>query len=134
MSRRSAGSAAEGQVSMLAAMQLLKGSVYESQENWPLAARCYTAALSADALCYEALDRLVNNHMLSTSEQRSLLNELEPKLRGADSEWLLVYYRCKLDSEQGKLLADVYSHQQGDGVDDENSDWRRFVVWCVNWP
>ena len=33
MSRRSAGSAAEGQVSMLAAMQLLKGSVYESQEN-----------------------------------------------------------------------------------------------------
>ena len=50
---------------------------------WPLAARCYTAALSADALCYEALDRLVNNHMLSTSEQRSLLNELEPKLRGA---------------------------------------------------
>lgn len=124
MSRRSAGSAAEGQVSMLAAMQLLKGSVYESQENWPLAARCYTAALSADALCYEALDRLVNNHMLSTSEQRSLLNELEPKLRGADSEWLLVYYRCKLDSEQGKLLADVYSHQQGDGVDDENSDWR----------
>ena len=49
---------AEGQVSMLAAMQLLKGSVYESQENWPLAARCYTAALTADALCYEALDRV----------------------------------------------------------------------------
>ena len=49
---------AEGQVSMLAAMQLLRGSVFESQENWPLAARCYTAALTADALCYEALDRV----------------------------------------------------------------------------
>ena len=59
----------EGQVNMLSAMQLLRGSVFESQENWPLAARCYTAALHADALCYEALDRLVNNHMISTSEQ-----------------------------------------------------------------
>ena len=83
----------EGQVHMLAAMQLLRGSVFESQENWPLAARCYTAALHADALCYEALDRLVHNHMISTSEQRELLAELEPKLQGADNEWLLLYYR-----------------------------------------
>ena len=44
---------AAGQVSMFAAMKLLKGSVYESQENWPLAARCYTAALQAEPLCYE---------------------------------------------------------------------------------
>lgn len=115
----SGSDAAEGQVSMLAAMQLLKGSVYESQENWPLAARCYTAALHADALCYEALDRLVNNHMLSTSEQRALLSELEPKLLGADASWLLLYYRCKLDPEQGKLLAEAYARQQPDGDDEE---------------
>lgn len=44
---------------MLAAMYMLKGSVYELQDNWPLAARCYTDALHADPLCYEALDRLV---------------------------------------------------------------------------
>jgi anaphase-promoting complex subunit 6 len=98
----------DGQVSMLSAMQLLRGSVYESQENWPLAARCYTAALQADALCYEALDRLVNNHMISTSEQRDLLAELEPRLQGAENEWLLLFYRCKLDSEYGKVLAEAY--------------------------
>lgn len=52
------GDGSDGQVSMLAAMQMLKGSVYESQENWPLAARCYVAALRVDVLCYEALDRV----------------------------------------------------------------------------
>ena len=48
-----ASGGSEGQVSMLAAMHLLRGSVFEAQENWPLAARCYTAALHADALCYD---------------------------------------------------------------------------------
>ena len=111
----------DGQVRMLAAMQLLRGSVFESQENWPLAARCYTAALHADALCYEALDRLVHNHMISTGEQRSLLAELEPRLQGADNEWLLLYYRCKLEPEQGKLLADAYDAHPlpADGEEEE---------------
>ena len=113
------GGGFDGQVNMLAAMQLLKGSVYESQENWPLAARCYTAALQADPLCYEALDRLVSNHMLSTSEQRSVYAELEPKLQGADAEWLLVYYRCKLEPDQGKLLAEAYA--QSDATDEADA-------------
>jgi anaphase-promoting complex subunit 6 len=92
----------DGQVRMLAAMQLLKGSVYESQENWPLAARCYMAALHADALCYEALNRIVSNHMISTTEQRALLESLEPKLQAVDAEWLRVYYRCKLEPDEGR--------------------------------
>eukprot|EP00966_Prymnesium_polylepis_P113097 2615757-Prymnesium_polylepis.1 len=93
---------------MFAAMQLLRGSVYEQQDNWPLASRCYTAALRHEPLCYAALDRLVANHMLSTSEQRELLCELERKLEGTDAEWLQLYYRCKLDPEQGRQLAETY--------------------------
>lgn len=120
---------------MFAAMQLLKGSVYEAQENWPLASSCYTSALRDEPLCYEALHRLVSNHMLSTGEQQQLLAELETKLKASNSEWLLVrrsraiapaveilanmwphldtrflqvYYRCKLDPEHGKQLAQVY--------------------------
>ena len=104
----------DGQVSMLAAMQLLRGSVYESQENWPLAARCYTAALHADALCYEALDRLVSNHMISTAEQRALLETLEPKLQAASAEWLRVYYRCKLEPDEGRLLSATYLAEEDD--------------------
>ena len=46
-----------GHLSMFAAMQLLRGSVYEAQENWPLAAQCYTAALRVEPLCYEVLHR-----------------------------------------------------------------------------
>ena len=36
------------------------------------ASRCYTAALRAEPLCYEALDRLVLNHMLSTEQQQQV--------------------------------------------------------------
>lgn len=104
----------DGQVRMLAAMQLLKGSVYESQENWPLAARCYMAALHADALCYEALNRIVSNHMISTTEQRALLESLEPKLQAVDAEWLRVYYRCKLEPDEGRVLADKYLADEED--------------------
>ena len=39
-----------GRLSMVSAMELLKGSVYESLENYPLAARCYSSALRADPL------------------------------------------------------------------------------------
>ena len=46
-----------GQVSMVAAMQLLRGSVFESQENWPLAARCYTAALQSDGAAAGRLEK-----------------------------------------------------------------------------
>ena len=77
-----------GRVAMAAAMQLLRGTVYESLENWPLAAKAYTSALRVDPLCYEALDRLVRNHMLSTEEQQQLLASLEPKLVELGAEWL----------------------------------------------
>ena len=77
-----------GRVAMAAAMQLLRGTVYESLENWPLATKAFISALRIDPLCYEALDRLVVNHMLSTDEQGSLLKELEPMLAAAGAEWL----------------------------------------------
>ena len=57
--------------------------------------------------------------MLSMSEQRSLFAELEPKLQGADAEWLLLYYRCKLEPSQGKLLAEAYA--QSDAADDPDA-------------
>ena len=106
-----------GQVSMFAALQLLKGSVYESQENWPLASRCYTSALRVEPLCYEAIDRLVGNHMLSAGAQKDLLLELEPKLASAGAEWLQVYYRCKLDPERGRELAERFHDASTTGTD-----------------
>jgi len=53
--------------------------------------------------------------MISTDEQRDLLSELEPKLHGAHAEWLLVYYKCKLEPEHGKLLAEAYARRPGSG-------------------
>ena len=104
-----------GQLTMHAAMQLLRGSVYEAQENWPLAARCYTSALEEDPMCYEALHRLVTHHMLSTSEQQALLEALQPKLVAVEAEWLLLYYRCKLDPAAGKDIAEAWEESGGGG-------------------
>ena len=107
-------------MSMVAAMYLLKGSVYEAQENWPLAARCYTSALQSDALCYEALDRLVSNHMISMVEQRELLVELEPKLQEIGAEWLRIYYRCKLEPDEGRHIAAALGRTGDSRWDDEH--------------
>ena len=116
----------QGHISMLSAMQLLKGSVCECQENWPVAARCYIAALHNDPLCFEALDRLVTNHMISVDEQRSLLRSLEASLTSRDAEWLLLYYRCKLEPSEGQALAEAYANVphalEPAGADDGDDD------------
>ena len=46
------------------------------------------------------------------------LAELEPRLQGKDNEWVLLYYRCKLEPEQGKALAEAY------GQDSEDEEYR----------
>lgn len=63
----------KGHIGLHSAMLLLKGFVYESLENWPLAARHYCGALRAEPLNFEALHRLVTNHMLTAGEQTALL-------------------------------------------------------------
>ena len=70
--------------SLCSAMLLLKGTVYEHLENWPLAARHFKLALREEPLHYEALQRLLSNHMLTAGEQRELLDELQERL-GAEA-------------------------------------------------
>jgi len=63
------GGGGKGHIGLHSSMLLLKGSVYESLENWPLAARHYCEALRAEPLNYEALHRLLSNHMLGADAQ-----------------------------------------------------------------
>eukprot|EP00962_Isochrysis_galbana_P040318 scaffold14587_cov107-Isochrysis_galbana.AAC.1 len=94
-----------GHVGLHSAMLLLKGSVYESLENGPLAARHYCDALRSEPLNYEAMNRLVCNHMLDASERAALLMELEARLGARHLGWIKLYYQCKLDPEVGSKLA-----------------------------
>ena len=60
--------------------------------------------------------------------QRALLAELEPKLQGPDNEWLLLYYRCKLEPEQGKVLAEAYASYEIDDVGEDGEEVRLQLV------
>ena len=51
---KEAGGSDVGRISLFSAMLLLKGGVYESLENWSLAARTYTRALREEPLNFEA--------------------------------------------------------------------------------
>jgi len=55
------------------AIQLLRGHVLEALENRSLAVECYREALQLDVHCYEALDCLIQHHMLTALEGFILL-------------------------------------------------------------
>ncbi|KDO39440.1 hypothetical protein CISIN_1g0324433mg, partial [Citrus sinensis] len=51
----------------------------------------YKAAIIADPLCYEALECLIENHMLTCEQETSLLSSLE---FGFEDGWLSSFYSC----------------------------------------
>jgi len=86
-------------VSLSSSLCLLRGRAYEALENRPLAQHWYKAALAADPFCYEALDALVGNHMLTVEEESSMLDSLH---FGPNDEWLRFLY-----SAMGKKYNDL---------------------------
>ena len=60
-------------------MYLLKGDCYKSLEINESAVECYTDALNIDVYCYEAFNRLVDNHLLSRDDEEALINRLMSK-------------------------------------------------------
>ncbi|CAL5405953.1 unnamed protein product [Camellia sinensis] len=53
---------------IMSATCFLRGKAYEALENRAQARQWYKAAIKADPLCYEALERLIENHMLTCEE------------------------------------------------------------------
>ncbi|KAF9596559.1 hypothetical protein IFM89_012290 [Coptis chinensis] len=57
------------------------------------------SAIKADPLCYEALERLIENHMLKSEEESSLISSLK---FAPEDKWLSSFYSClikKYDKE-----------------------------------
>ncbi|EKX51857.1 hypothetical protein GUITHDRAFT_161443 [Guillardia theta CCMP2712] len=81
-------------IEVSAAMNLLRGKVYDAQQNRVKAAFWYKKSLQRDYRCYEAFEKLIESHMLSSQEQADLLNTLHFK----DSEvWLQAMYKSRME-------------------------------------
>ncbi|XP_065018940.1 anaphase-promoting complex subunit 6-like isoform X1 [Musa acuminata AAA Group] len=79
------------EINITSAICFLRGKAYEALENRAQARQWYKAAVKADALCYEALECLVDNYMLTCEEESSLLSSLQ---FGKDDKWLSSFYSC----------------------------------------
>ncbi|KAG6689104.1 hypothetical protein I3842_11G158200 [Carya illinoinensis] len=87
------------EINISSAICFLRGKAYEASDNRALSRLWYKAAVKADPLCYEALERLIENHMLTSEEEASLLSSLQI---GPEDGWLLSFYSClikKYDKE-----------------------------------
>ena len=77
---------------MQAAVCLLRAQALEALDNRPCAIRWYKAALVCDPYCQEAFAALVHHHMLTNSEELSLVDSLQVAPGDA---WLQLLYRCQ---------------------------------------
>ncbi|XP_058221476.1 anaphase-promoting complex subunit 6 isoform X1 [Rhododendron vialii] len=87
------------EINISSAICFLRGKAYEALENRAQARQWYKAAVKADPLCYEALERLIENHMLTCEEETSLLSSLQ---FAPEDGWISSFYSClikKYDKE-----------------------------------
>ncbi|KAL0122000.1 hypothetical protein PUN28_007059 [Cardiocondyla obscurior] len=80
----------------------VKGRVYEAMDNRALATECYKQALQCDVYSYEAFEALVQNQMLSASEEKELLESLPfaDQCTKGEAELLRLLYDSKLKKYQ----------------------------------
>ncbi|GAB2278042.1 Cell division cycle protein 16 [Dionaea muscipula] len=79
------------EINISSAICFLRGRAYEALENRAQARLWYKAAIKADPLCYEALERLIENHMLTCEEEAGLLSSLQ---FAHGDEWVSSFYSC----------------------------------------
>ncbi|KAL8510074.1 hypothetical protein ACS0TY_017052 [Phlomoides rotata] len=87
------------EINIISAICFLRGKAYEALENRAQARLWYKAAIRADPLCYEALECLIEGHMLSCEEETNLLATLQ---FGPEDGWISSFYSClikKYDKE-----------------------------------
>ncbi|KAF9149723.1 anaphase promoting complex subunit cdc16 [Linnemannia schmuckeri] len=88
----------EGGIKLEASMCFLRGIVFKNLHNIDVAKQCFKEALRIDVKCYDALDIMISNNMLTTSEEQELINELEfsKQLQGQDAEFVKMLYQSKM--------------------------------------
>ncbi|KAK5822057.1 hypothetical protein F5H01DRAFT_403927 [Linnemannia elongata] len=115
----------EGGIKLEASMCFLRGIVFKNLHNIDVAKQCFKEALRIDVKCYDALDIMISNNMLTTSEEQELISGLEfsKQLHGEDADFydrfdeqeeIYTTLATKFYTENADLLhakADVYFTQ-----------------------
>ncbi|XAR68265.1 hypothetical protein NMG60_11003338 [Bertholletia excelsa] len=108
------------EINILSAICFLRGKAYEALENRAQARQWYKAAMKADPLCYEALERLIENHMLTCEEETSLLSSLQ---FAPEDGWISSFYSClikKYDKEN--IVESKFRELEQEGCNVKPSD------------
>ncbi|KAI8599612.1 hypothetical protein EDD21DRAFT_307776 [Dissophora ornata] len=90
---------ADGGIKLEASMCYLRGIVYKNMNNIDRAKECFKEALQIDVKCYDALDSLISGSMMTTSEERQLMEKLEfdKQLYGPDASFVKMLYQSKMN-------------------------------------
>ncbi|CAN6301624.1 unnamed protein product [Urochloa humidicola] len=92
------------EINIKAAICFLRGKAYEALDNRDLARQWYKAAIKADPLCYEALECLVDNYMLTCEEESELLSSLQ---FGKEDGWLSSFYSCLIRKHEKEYVVEA---------------------------
>lgn len=76
----------------------LRGVVFSQLSNFDKAKQCYQEALTVDAKCYDALDALLVNNLMTAEEEWGFLEGLPFNgLHGDDIELVKMMYTMRLN-------------------------------------
>lgn len=112
--------AEDREINISSAICFLRGKAYEALENRTQARQWYKAAVKADPLCYEALECLIENYMLTSEEEVTLLSSLQ---FAPEDEWLSSFYSClvrKYDKEN--TVEAKFKELEQEGFDTKSSN------------
>ncbi|XP_076940985.1 anaphase-promoting complex subunit 6-like [Bidens hawaiensis] len=89
-------------------------------ENRSQAKQWYTAAIKADPLCYEALEYLIEKHMLTYEEEKSLLSSLQ---FAQEDGWLSSFYSCLIKKyDKASVVEEKFNKLENEGISTEPSN------------
>ncbi|KAG0323650.1 anaphase promoting complex subunit cdc16 [Dissophora globulifera] len=96
---------ADGGIKLEASMCYLRGVVFKNLNNIERAKECFKEALQIDVKCYDALDSLVSNSMMTTNEERDLIEGLDfdKQLYGPDAAFVKMLYQSKMKKQYDHL-------------------------------
>ncbi|KAM0835883.1 hypothetical protein ACQ4PT_062656 [Festuca glaucescens] len=92
------------EINIKSAICFLRGKAYEALDNRDLARQWYKAAVKVDPLCYEALECLVDNYMLTCEEESELLSSLK---FGKEDGWLSAFYACLIKKHEKEHVVEA---------------------------
>ncbi|KAL1299754.1 anaphase-promoting complex subunit 6 isoform X1 [Arachis ipaensis] len=108
------------EINISSAICFLRGKAYEALENRAQARLWYKAAIKADPLCYEALECLIQNHMLTCEEESKLISSLQ---FGSEDGWLSSFYSCLIKKyEKENVVEAKFRDLENESCKSDQSD------------